>query len=118
MVLPFLHLNGYKISAPTIYARKSERELNEMIRGFGFTPRWIEDGEPEDFQNALSEKIDSPFYIFRSDKGFGGPNRYHVSHQIPLKNPKTDENELEVLEDWLKSYRPEELFRNMRGGND
>ena len=52
-VLPILHLNGYKISAPTIYARKSERELNEMIRGFGFTPIIIKGDNPETVQEAL-----------------------------------------------------------------
>ena len=54
-VLPILHLNGYKISAPSIYARKSERELNELIRGFGFTPMWIHGSDPEVFQKALNE---------------------------------------------------------------
>ena len=109
-ILPILHLNGYKISGPTIYGRKSERELNEMIRGFGFTPRSIEGDHTEDFQKALKEDIESPFYIMRTEKGYGGPNRYHKAHQIPLKNPKTDEKELKELEEWLKSYRPEEIL--------
>ncbi|MBR3176156.1 hypothetical protein IKF26_02040 [Candidatus Saccharibacteria bacterium] len=110
-VLPILHLNGYKISAPSIYARKSERELNELIRGFGFTPITIRgDEDTEAFQNALSTGADSPFYILKTEKGEGGPNRHHEAHQIPLKNPKTDERELRILEDWLKSYGPEELF--------
>ena len=109
-VLPILHLNGYKISAPTIYARKSERELNELIRGFGFTPIWIKGEEPEEFQEALSREVEAPFYILETEKGFGGPNRGHLAHQIPLKNPASDENELEELEDWLKSYRFNEIF--------
>lgn len=109
-ILPILHLNGYKISGPTIYGRKSERELNEMIRGFGFTPRLIDGENIEDFQDALNEKIESPFYILKTEKGFGGPNRYHEAHQIPLKNPKTDEGELNKLEEWLKSYHPEEIL--------
>ena len=95
-ILPILHLNGYKISAPSIYARKSERELNELIRGFGFTPRFVGENV-EDFQDALNEDVDSPFFILKTEKGEGGPNRYHHAHQIPLKNPKTDSKELKEL---------------------
>lgn len=108
-VLPILHLNGYKISAPSLYARKSEHELNEMIRGFGFTPVWV--GEDiEEFQISLDKDIESPFYIMKTEKGEGGPNRHHNAHQIPLKNPKTDATELKELEDWLLSYQIEELI--------
>lgn len=114
-ILPILHLNGYKISAPSIYARKSERELNEMVRGFGFTPIHIKSDNPEEFQSALSEKVESPFYIYENIKGYGGPNQYQMAHQIPLKNPKTDENELKILEEWLKSYHFEELFNPQEG---
>lgn len=114
-VLPILHLNGYKISTPSIYARKAERELNEMVRGFGFTPRWIDGDNTEDFQKALDEKIDAPFYIMKTEKGEGGPNRHQEAHQVPLKNPKTDEIELKTLEEWLKSYRFDELFDKERG---
>ena len=56
--------------------------------------------------------MESPFYILRTEKGFGGPNRHHEAHQIPLKNPKTDDEELKQLEEWLKSYHPEELFKS------
>ena len=108
-ILPILHLNGYKISAPSIYARKSERELNEMLRGFGFMPYWVGE-DVEEFQLALSEKAEAPFFVMKTEKGEGGPNRYHNAHQIPLKNPKTDEGELKQLEEWLRSYRATELF--------
>lgn len=114
-VLPILHLNGYKISGPSIYARKSERELNEMIRGFGFSPIEIDGEDTETFQIRLSEKIENPFYILRTEKGFGGPNRHHEAHQIPIKNPKTDQEELLKLEDWLKSYDSSELFSDLEG---
>lgn len=110
-VIPVLHLNGYKISAPTIYARKSERELNELVRGFGFTPVTINGDDPEIFQTALEQKVEAPFYILKTEKGSGGPNSYHLSHQIPLKNPKTDEAELQQLEQWLKSYDFEALLK-------
>ena len=114
-ILPILHLNGYKISAPTIYARKSERELNEMIRGFGFEPILIYKDSPEAFQNALAANVESPFFILKTEKGATGPNKYHMAHQIPLKNVKSDEKELKTLEDWLKSYHFEELFDAEKG---
>ena len=114
-VLPILHLNGYKISAPSIYARKSERELNEMIRGFGFTPVWINGSDPEVFQTALTKEVSAPFYILKTEKGETGPNRGHIAHQIPLKNPADDKEELSALEEWLKSYRFEELFNEREG---
>lgn len=114
-VLPILHLNGYKISAPSIYARKSERELNEMIRGFGFTPIWINGDDPEVFQEALAKEVDSPFYILKTEKGESGPNRGHISHQIPLKRPASNPEDLTKLEEWLKSYHFEELFNKESG---
>ncbi len=114
-VLPILHLNGYKISAPSIYARKSERELNELIRGFGFTPVWIYGSDPEKFQEALHKDVEAPFYVLQTEKGETGPNRYHLAHQIPLKNPSSDFKELEELEKWLKSYNFNELFDRTEG---
>lgn len=113
-VIPVLHLNGYKISAPSIYARRSERELNSLIRGFGFTPIWL-DENIEEFQNKIDSGIKSPFYVMETAKGFGGPNRWHLSHQIPLKNPKTDLGELHRLNEWLDSYRVSELFDAEKG---
>lgn len=112
-ILPILHLNGYKISAPTIYARKSEKELNDLIRGFGFTPVEINGDDPEVFQEALRREVDSPFYIMKTEKGEGGPTRHQDAHQIPLKNPKTDEAELGELEEWLKSYEAKELIQEL-----
>ncbi len=103
-VLPILHLNGYKISAPSLYARRSERELNEMLRGFGFTPIWIDGDGLEVFQTALHKTAEAPFYILKTAKGEGGPNRHQDSHQIPLKNPASNAEELAELEDWLRSY--------------
>ncbi|MBQ3309470.1 hypothetical protein IJG78_02205 [Candidatus Saccharibacteria bacterium] len=124
-VLPILHLNGYKISAPTIYARKSERELASLIRGFGYTPLFVDAEEAEDFVIALekSQEVDYPFIIMKSEKGYGGPEYVggqkiagnFLAHQIPLKNAKTDIRELHILEDWLKSYHFEELFDDTKG---
>ena len=114
-VLPILHLNGYKISAPSIYARKSERELMELIRGFGYSPIAIDGDDTTRFQQALDNQAEAPFIIMRTEKGEGGPNRYQEAHQIPLKNPMTDPDELHQLEDWLKSYHAEELFDEKKG---
>ena len=113
-ILPILHLNGYKISAPTIYARKSERELNEMLRGFGFTPIKLDGENTEKIQQILAEDTPNPFYILCTEKGFGGPNRHHQAHQIPLKNPTSDPAELTELENWLKSYNAPELFAKFK----
>lgn len=124
-VLPILHLNGYKISGPTLYGRKSERELNEMIRGFGYTPIEINGDQPEAFQEALveAEKYEYPFFVLRTEKGATGPTEVHskkvagnyLAHQIPLPNAKEDADELKILEDWLKSYRFDELFDTKKG---
>ena len=117
-ILPILHLNGYKISAPSIYARKSERELNELIRGFGFTPVWIDGDDPEVFQMALEKQVEAPFYILKTEKGATGPNRHHDAHQIPLKEPRESNEELKELENWLKSYNFGELFSEEGGFDD
>ena len=144
-VLPILHLNGYKISAPTISGRKSERELSELIRGFGFTPLYVRATNQDanvaleyaidDFKAALNsayeifrkikkgEKQNPPFIIMRTDKGMTGPEELNgvkirgnfKAHQIPLLNAKNDEKELKVLESWLKSYRFNELFNREKG---
>lgn len=114
-VLPILHLNGYKISGPSIYARKSERELNELIRGFGFTPIWIDGNDVESFQLVLMKDVATPFYVLQNEKGYGGPNQHQDAHQIPLKNPRTDNEELEKLEEWLKSYNFAEVFDIEKG---
>ncbi len=124
-VIPILHLNGYKISAPTVYARKSERELSELIRGFGYEPLWIKNDAEDAFQSALSEaqEITHPFLILKTEKGATGPTELHgkkiagnfLAHQIPLQKAKTDPEELEMLSDWLKSYKFNELFDAEKG---
>lgn len=130
-VLPILHLNGYKISAPTILARKSEREINEMFRGFGFTPITIDSDEPADFQAALeraevvfkNDTMHPPFLIYRSEKGATGPTFIrkvkiagnYAAHQVPLPEAKTDATQLMILGRWLESYRFQELFDRRKG---
>lgn len=132
-VLPILHLNGYKISGPTLYARKSPRELSELVRGFGFTPLYIDSIEPEVFLQTLSKadlifkdpatSIHPPFLILKTKKGLTGPVEVHgrrvldnyLSHQVPLPHAKTDSLELDLLSNWLKSYQFSQLFNRNQG---
>lgn len=124
-VMPILHLNGYKISAPTVYGRKSEREMNELVRGFGYQPLWIDGDTPHAFQSALkdADAVEHPFLIFRSEKGATGPKELdgkkvagnYLAHQIPLPDVKTDPDQLKMLSQWLKSYDFSELFKPEKG---
>ena len=141
-VLPILHLNGYKIANPTVLARISHEELDQLLRGYGWSPIFVEGCEPalmhEMMASALDlavEKIKSiqldardqgnherprwPMIVLRSPKGWTGPKLVDGlpvegtfrAHQIPIKVSATSPPEhLRQLEDWLKSYRPEELF--------
>lgn len=123
-VIPILHLNGYKISGPTIYGRKSPRELGELFRGFGYTPIFV--NQAADFPAALQKSVNHPFIIYKNQKGATGPRRFdgqkiagnYLSHQVPLKNAKTDARELQSLSDWLESYRFAELFDEEKGFHD
>ncbi len=125
LVIPILHLNGYKISGPTIYGRKSDRELKELIRGFGYTPFLIKGDSPDLFQSTLreSQKVEHPFLILQTEKGATGPKEVHgkkvagnfLAHQIPLPNAKTDPDELKILSDWLKGYDFSEIFDVEKG---
>ena len=124
-VIPILHLNGYKISGPTVAARKSERELNEVLRGFGYTPLAVKSTDHESFQATLEKchSLDHPFIVFRSIKGLTGPATFknqrisdnYLSHQIPLPAAKSDPASLKLLESWLESYHIRELFNNVQG---
>lgn len=124
-VLPILHLNGYKISGPTVAGRKSERELNELIRGFGYTPVRVDGDEPDDFQAALArtKTLVAPMIILKTEKGHTGPTEIdgkkiagnYAAHQIPLPRAKSDKEQLNILEEWLRSYRFREIFSAEKG---
>ena len=138
-VLPILHLNGYKISNPTIFARISKEETTKFFEGCGWKPYYVEGNDPmtmhkdmarvmdivineiKDIQAKARKNNDSarpmwPMIIFRSPKGWTGPKEVDGkeiegtfrAHQVPLSMDKAEH--LEMLEQWLKSYRPEELF--------
>lgn len=125
LVLPILHLNGYKISGPTVYGRKSKRELSGLIRGFGYTPLTVAGDTPEAFQSVLRDlaKFEHPFIIFESVKGETGPKELdhkkvagnYLAHQIPLPDAKTNPEQLKELNNWLVSYEFNELFDAEKG---
>jgi xylulose-5-phosphate/fructose-6-phosphate phosphoketolase len=140
-VLPILHLNGYKIANPSLLARISREELEQLLRGCGWTPYFVEGHEPEPMHEAMAAVLDTvieqirliqqtarvhkssdrphwPMIVLVSPKGWTGPKQVDGlqiegtfrSHQVPLSDPANHPEHLKQLEDWLKSYRPEELF--------
>jgi len=140
-VLPILHLNGYKISNPTVLARITHEELDQLLRGYGWTPYYVTGHEPEMMHQAMAETLDIaiaqirdmqddarvrgnmtrprwPMIVLDSPKGWTGPKLVDGlkvegtfrAHQVPLSDPAAHPEHLKLLEDWLKSYRPEELF--------
>lgn len=139
-VLPILHLNGYKISAPTIFGRMSDDELKALFWGYGYEPRLVSgDNLHEQMEQALEwahhliwdikeaphTRIAPrlPMIIMRTLKGWTGPKQLGdhkiegnaLSHQVVLTDVKTDLMQLEVLEDWLRSYNFNELFNRDHG---
>ena len=141
-VLPILHLNGYKISNPTIFSRISEDELLSFFHGTGWDPIIVEGSEPMDMHTKMAKALDRciekikkiqedarkkgktkrpmwPMIILRTPKGWTGPkivNGKEIegtfrAHQVPIDMSK-DEH-LGMLEEWLRSYHPEELFDGM-----
>ncbi|WP_033438784.1 phosphoketolase family protein [Saccharothrix sp. NRRL B-16314] len=134
-VLPVLHLNGYKIANPTVLARIPEDELASLLRGYGHTPHFVVGDEPKAVHEQLASTLDRvlddiaemrsakqrppwPVIVLRTPKGWTGPKEvdgqpvegtFH-SHQVPLAGTRTDAGHRARLEEWLRSYRPEELF--------
>ncbi|MDZ4729592.1 MAG: phosphoketolase family protein [Xanthomonadales bacterium] len=140
-VLPILHLNGYKIANPTVLARITREELEQLLRGYGWTPIFVEGHEPVPMHEAMAQALDSavnqikeiqqrarnqgdltrarwPMIVLASPKGWTGPKVVDGrqiegtfrSHQVPLADPSVYPEHLALLEEWLKSYRPQELF--------
>ena len=135
VVLPILHLNGYKIANPTIFARISNEELLSFFKGCGYNPIIVEDNGDihENMALALDEcvseikKIKSndnderpiyPMIILKTKKGWTGPKEVKGNviegtfraHQVPISISRDNPENLRLLEDWLRSYHPEELF--------
>lgn len=145
-VLPILHLNGYKIANPSVLARISRQELEQLFRGYGYHPFVVEGDDPDVVHGDMAQALDAvvaeiraiqnaarkngfthrpmwPMLILRTPKGWTGPKEVDGkpvegtfrSHQVPLSELNENPKHLELLEEWMKSYRPEELFdRNGR----
>jgi xylulose-5-phosphate/fructose-6-phosphate phosphoketolase len=124
-VLPILHLNGYKIANPTVLARIPEEELTSLLRGYGHDPLVFDTSDDHldthgRFAELLDRALDDPraMIVFRSPKGWTGPREVDGlpvegtwrAHQVPLAEVRTNPGHLRELEEWLRSYRPEELF--------
>lgn len=140
-VLPILHLNGYKIANPALLARIPREELEQLLRGYGWTPLFVEGHEPGPMHEAMAAALDTaieqirgfqrearsggsrsrplwPMIVLATPKGWTGPKVVDGrkiegsfrSHQVPLSDPAAHPEHLAQLEEWLKSYRPEELF--------
>ena len=140
-VLPILHLNGFKISNPTVLARISHEELEQLLRGYGWSPIFVEGHQPAAMHEQMARALDTavqsiqsiqrgareqgvqerprwPMIVLNSPKGWTGPKQvdgapnegtFH-SHQVPISSPAEHPGHLELLESWLRSYRPQELF--------
>jgi xylulose-5-phosphate/fructose-6-phosphate phosphoketolase len=139
-VLPILHLNGYKIANPTVLARISHEELDQLFRGYGYTPYFVEGSDPEkmhelmastletavgeiqrikmDARNGARERPRWPMIVLRTPKGWTCPKEidgrrtedYWRSHQVPMGEMHKNQEHVRILEEWMKSYRPKELF--------
>ncbi|OJW16541.1 MULTISPECIES: phosphoketolase [Legionella] len=140
-VLPILHLNGYKISNPTVLARITHEELEQFLRGCGWIPHFVEGDEPETVHELMATTLDKiikdiqkkqkkarstndstrprwPMIVLKTPKGWTGPKIVDGlqiegtfrSHQVPLLVDAQNPSHLKLLEKWMKSYKPEELF--------
>ena len=139
-VLPILHLNGYKISNPTIFSRISHEEVENFFKGCGWKPYFVEGDDPMTMHRKMAETMDTvieeikaiqkharetgdaerpkwPMIVLRTPKGWTGPKVVDGqkiegsfrAHQVPISMENPEEH-LKLLNDWLRSYHPEELF--------
>jgi xylulose-5-phosphate/fructose-6-phosphate phosphoketolase len=140
-VLPILHLNGYKIANPCVLARISHEELDQLFRGYGYAPIFVEGSEPKKMHQLMAAALDKavrdirriqtaarsngssqrprwPMIILRSPKGWTCPKTIDGkraedswrSHQVPMGEMHEKPEHIKILEQWMRSYRPEELF--------
>jgi xylulose-5-phosphate/fructose-6-phosphate phosphoketolase len=139
-VLPILHLNGYKIANPCFLARIPHDELRKLFEGYGYKPYFVEGSEPEQVHQEMASTLDKvtaeikqilaearthgfrgrpawPMIILRTPKGWTCPAEidgkkcegYWRAHQVPMGDMDKPEH-VKILERWMKSYGPEELF--------
>jgi xylulose-5-phosphate/fructose-6-phosphate phosphoketolase len=139
-VVPILALNGYKIANPTILERMGDDDLVALLRGYGYSPRFVAGDDPMTVHAEMAATIDNvlddigsikaaaqdgdsarprwPMIVLRTPKGWTGPKVVDGkpvegtwrAHQVPLAEVRTNPGHLAMLEDWLLSYRPDELF--------
>ncbi|SFH39433.1 xylulose-5-phosphate/fructose-6-phosphate phosphoketolase [Palleronia marisminoris] len=127
-VLPILHLNGYRIAAPTILGRMEDAEIDALFRGYGWAPIFVEGDDPAQMHRDMAAAVDAclgtgdddrpPMIVLRSPKGWTGPETVDgdpvegtaAAHQVPLKVPREEGPHLRQLEDWLRSYGADALF--------
>ncbi|WP_017968071.1 phosphoketolase family protein [Rhizobium leguminosarum] len=142
VVLPILHLNGYKIANPTILGRASHEDLRSLFEGYGYEPLFVEGHEPRDMHQQMAATFDRvfdrireiqeearngkapdisprwPMIVLRSPKGWTGPKEvdgkkvegFWRSHQVPVSNCRENEGHRKILEVWMRSYDPQDLF--------
>ncbi len=139
-VLPILHLNGYKIANPTILGRVDDDVLRKLFEGYGYNPYFVEGSEPEAVHELMAHTLDSvvaeirdiqhdartngvqayrnwPMIVLRTPKGWTCPKEidghkledFWRAHQVPFEIGRNS-GHLKLLEDWLRSYKPQELF--------
>lgn len=140
-VLPILNLNGYKINNPTLLARISHEELEDLFKGYGYEPCFVEGSDAPSMHQAMAATLDHcveqirtaqhearkskiatrprwPMIILRTPKGWTAPadvdgkklEGFWRAHQVPLAGVKKNPAHLKMLEEWLRSYGPQDLF--------
>jgi xylulose-5-phosphate/fructose-6-phosphate phosphoketolase len=140
-VLPILHLNGYKISGPTVLGRATDETLEALFAGYGYQVHFVEGTDPMSVHQAMAGTLDDiyshiraiqddarrngfskqptwPMIVLRTPKGWTGPKEWNGlpiegtfrAHQVPLTEVRTNLEQLKLLEEWLRSYGPEDLF--------
>jgi xylulose-5-phosphate/fructose-6-phosphate phosphoketolase len=143
VILPILHLNGYKIANPTVLARISQEELESLFRGYGYHPYFLEGDDPQLMHQRMAITLDAilheiqaiqratreqgqterprwPMLILKTPKGWTGPKFVDGepvegtwrAHQVPITNVRENPLHLAILEQWMKSYEPGELFNS------
>jgi len=139
-VLPILHLNGYKIAEPTVLARIGDDDLTALLTGYGYEPWFVSGDDPQAMHRLMATTLDAvllrikaiqtaaragdtsrvrwPMIVLRSPKGWTGPKFVDGkqiegtfrAHQVPLTEVRSNPAHLKLLETWMLSYRPDELF--------
>ena len=140
-VLPILHLNGYKISGPTVLGRESDANVRKLLTSEGYDVHVVEGDDPMTMHRAFADTLETcyekirayqeearsgrstrrpdwPAIVLRSPKGWTGPKEVDGlpvegtfrSHQVPIADVRENPQHLQMLEQWMRSYHPEELF--------